>query len=155
MYTITEEADGRPWHSSARRIYPYDSAREPEELSIVRHNLKLKPGTRIFDGGCLSLLDDQGKPLEIEMRPLIMMHMSGAGYVSLTDWRHGHYHGPLAVDGERWDLRDATLRTRAGDHSETVCELSLGDQKGYGIFEFYCLGPYEPYGFTSGTDVAR
>jgi hypothetical protein len=156
MYTITEEADGRPWHASVRRIYPYASRRDPEELSIVRHDLKLKPGTRIFDGGQLSLVAADGEPLEIEMRPLTMMHMSGAGYVSFSDWRHGHYHGrPLAVDGERWDLRDATLRTRAGDHSETVCELRLGDQKGYGIFEFYCLGPYEPYGFASPTDVAR
>ncbi|MGB6836155.1 MAG: hypothetical protein WBF66_00440 [Dehalococcoidia bacterium] len=155
MYTITEEADGRPWHQSAQRVYPYAAAREPQELTILGHELRLKPGTRLFNGGRVFLAEGGSNRLEIGMRPLAMMHMSGVGYVSFTDWRHGHYHGPLVVDGERWDLNDPELGNRAGDHSETVCEFTLGRQTGYGIFEFYCLGPYEPYGFLSATDVAK
>ena len=156
LYTISEEADGRRWHESAVRLYPESTKREPEHLTIVSHRLKMRPGTRIFDGGRIVLAEPGGRELEIEMRCRSTMHMAGAGYLNFSsDWRHGHYHGvPLAVDGEVWDLRDSSLRLRAGDHTEGLCEFRVGDDVGHGIIEFYCLGPYEPYGLMTATDVA-
>lgn len=156
LYTITEEADGQRWHQSAVRVYPEAANREPEHLTIVSHDLKLRSGTRIFDGGRLVLAEPGGRELEIEMRRQSTMHMAGAGYLNFSsDWRHGHYHGvPLAVDGEVWDLSDSGLRLRVGDHSQALCEFRMGDVSGHGIIEFYCLGPYEPYGFKTAADVA-
>jgi hypothetical protein len=156
LYTITEEADGRRWHQSAVRLYPGAANREPEHLAIVSHALKMRSGTRIFDGGRLVLAELGGRELEIEMKRHCTMHMAGAGYLNFSsNWRHGHYHGvPLAVDGEVWDLSDPNLRLKAGDHTEGLCEFRMGDAVGHGIMEFYCLGPYEPYGFKTATDVA-
>ena len=153
LYSITEEVDGRRWHEFCVRVRPES---EPEPLSVVRHEVKMRSGTRIFDGGKLVLAESGGKQLEIEMRPLSTMHMSGAGYLNFSsDWRHGHYHGvPLAVDGETWDLSDPNLRLKAGDHTETVCEFKMGGKTGHGLIEFYCLGPYEPYGLKTAFDVA-
>ncbi len=156
LYTISEEADGRRWHQSAVRVYPEASGREPECLAIVSHELRMRSGSRIFDGGRLVLSEPGGGELEIEMRCQSTMHMAGAGYLNFSsDWRHGHYHGaPLAVDGEVWDLADPGLRLRAGDHTEGLCEFRMGGVSGHGIMEFYCLGPYEPYGLMTATDMA-
>jgi hypothetical protein len=41
-----------------------------------------------------------------------------------------------------------------GDHTEGLCEFKMGDTVGHGIIEYYCLGPYEPYGFMTAADVA-
>jgi hypothetical protein len=156
LYTITEESDGSRWHESAVRLYPEATKREPDHLTIVSHALKMRSGTRIFDGGRIVLAEPGGRELKMDMRCQSIMHMAGAGYLNFSsDWRHGHYHGvPLAVDGEVWDLSDSNLRLRVGDHTEGLCEFKMGDAVGRGIMEYYCLGPYEPYGFMTATDVA-
>jgi hypothetical protein len=79
--------------------------------------------------------------------------MAGAGYAYTTGWRSGQYHGPLVVEGERWDLSDPKSVERVFVQTETVCEYRLGDQVGYGPFELICLGAYEPYGFKTLMDV--
>jgi hypothetical protein len=35
-----------------------------------------------------------------------------------------------------------------------LCEWTVeGGPTGYGVFEFLCAGPYDPYGFATATDV--
>jgi hypothetical protein len=153
MYTVSEHADGSRWHEAGAILYPYAAGRAPTPLTGMRHRLRLKPGTRTFDGGELFLKAEDGRELHITGRPLTQLHMSGAGYG--PPWRHGVYHGPLAVEGERWDLRDPeTVRRVAGLH-ETLCAWHIdGGPTGYGVFEFLATGPYAPYGWTSPADVA-
>ena len=156
MYTVSENHDGSRWHEAAARLYPYDAGREPDTLSVVRHALRLKPGTRIFDGGTVLLRESDGRETTLELEPLSLLHMAGAGYSYMGDlWRHGQYHGPLAVEGEVWDVTDPAFVAKLAGQTETVCRVRHGDQTGYGIFEFILFGLYEPYGFTSLTDVAR
>ncbi len=154
VYSVSEEGDGSRWHEIATRLYPHQAQREPERLRVVGHDTKLKPGTRIFDGGTVTLAEEEGGKLTIEMRPLRLLFMAGAGYSYTGGWRGGQYHGPLVVEGERWDLTDAGAVERVHVQTETVCEFRIGDEVGYGPFELLCLGTYEPYGFKTPRDVA-
>ncbi len=152
MYTVSENQDGSRWHEAGGILPPYEAGRESVPFTSVRHDLRLLPGTRTFDGGDLFLKAEDGRELHVTGRPLARLYMSGVGYG--PPWRHGQYHGPLAVEGDRWDLRNPeTVRRIAGLH-ETLCEWTVeGGPTGYGVFEFLCAGPYDPYGFATATDV--
>jgi hypothetical protein len=158
MYTCSEDADGSRWHSAAELLYPFDAAAEPERLEVVRHDLKLKPGTRLFERGSYEVARADGSLARITMEPKVTLYMAGGGYAYLGGWRHGQYHAPLAVETETWDLTDASLIPKLGVHTQTICDFhaeGLGVQGvGHGIFEFLSLGAYQPYGFKSFADVA-
>jgi hypothetical protein len=154
VYSVSEDGDGSRWHEIAVRLFPYAAEREPERLRVVRHDIKLKPGTRVFDGATVALAESDGKELTLEIRPQRLLFMAGAGYSYTGGWRGGQYHGPLVVEGERWNLTDPSAVERVHVQTETVCEVRLGDQVGYGPFELICLGVYEPYGFKTPLDVA-
>jgi hypothetical protein len=156
MYTISEDHQGQRWHEAAARLYPYGVEGRPETLDIVKHALELKKGTRIFDGGTVTLRELSGSETKVELEPLSLLHMSGAGYAYGPDmWRHAQYHGPLAVEGEVWDITDPAIVAKVAGQNETVCRVRQGDKTGYGIFEFILFGLYEPYGFRSLSDVAH
>jgi hypothetical protein len=156
MYTISEHHNGVRWHEAAARLYPYGAEPAHEPLAIVRHDLRLKKGTRLFDGGRVALRDAQGRDLDLDFEPLSLLHMAGAGYAYGADlWRHAQYRGELAVEGDSWDLTDAGLVARVAGQNETVCRVTSDGRTGYGIFEFILFGLYEPYGFKSISDVAR
>jgi hypothetical protein len=154
MYTVSENADGSRWHEAGGILAPYGSDKEPVPWVAQRHRLRLHPGTRTFAGGELFLTAEDGRELHITGRPLTLLHMSGVGYG--PPWRHGVYQGPLAVEGERWNLSDPeTVRRISGLH-EVLCEWTIeGGPTGYGVFEFLCAGPYTPYGFATPSAVAR
>ena len=156
MYMIAEEADGTRWLQSATRLYPYEANRPPEPLEIVRHEIKLKPGTRVFDGGVVILREPGGRELPLEFEPLSLLHMAGVGYAFGKDfWHHGQYQGELAVKSVTWDLTDAESVTRISGHKETSCRAQFDGQTGHGIFELIIAGLYDPYGFKTPGDVAR
>ena len=159
MYTCSEDSDGTRWHTASELLPLYGAKGAPEQLTVVAHDLKLKPGTRLFERGALTVARRDGKQATIRMEPKQTILMSGAGYAYLGGWRHAQYHGPLAVEGETWDLTDPAVVAKAGTHTQTVCDFhvdGLGDLGvGHGVFEFLLLGAYEPYGFKSFGDVAR
>jgi hypothetical protein len=156
MYTVSEDADGSRWHEAAARLGPLEAQREAEPLRVVRHDLGLKPGSRTFERGTILLADEADRELTITLEPLSLLQMAGAGYAYGGDlWRHGQYHGELAVEGETWDLTDAALVARVSGQNETVCRATLDGETGYGIFEFILFGLYDPYNFASFTDVAQ
>jgi hypothetical protein len=158
MYTCSEDYDGSRWHTASQLLWPHGDARAPEQLAVTGHDLTLKPGTRLFDHGKLSVARRDGSPVTIDMKPKSTIMMSGAGYSYLGGWRHAQYHGPLAVEGEVWDLTDPATVQKAGVHTQTVCDFHVdgldGLGTGHGVFEFLLLGAYEPYGFKTFGDVA-
>ncbi len=158
MYTCSEDGDGSRWHTASELLFPWGDGRPPEQLVVVGHDLKLKPGTRLFDRGTLRAARRGGTPVTITMEPKTTLYMAGAGYSYMGGWRHAQYHGPLAIEGETWDLTDPAVVAKAGVHTQTVCDFfieGLGDIGiGHGVFEFLSLGVYEPYGFRTFADVA-
>jgi hypothetical protein len=156
MYTISENHDGSRWHEAAARIPAYGSELSMETLRVVEHDLTLLSGTRTFERGKVIFEKGNGGKAELLLEPLALLHMAGAGYAYQSDlWRHGQYHGELAVEGEVWDITDAKLVAKLAGQSETLCRAQFDGQVGYGIFEFILLGLYQPYGFNSLTDVAK
>jgi hypothetical protein len=157
MYTVSENHDGSRWHEAAARVFPYAAQRPAELLSVVKHGLRLKRGTRLFDGGRIVLQGKEGGELTLDLEPLHLLHMSGAGYAYGGGdlWRHGQYRGELAVDGEAWDITKSDVVQRVAGQNQTVCRAQIDGQTGYGIFEFLLLGLYEPYGFHQLADVAQ
>ena len=154
MYTVSENDDASRWHEAA--AFLYSDGRDQEELSVIRHDWKLKKGTRRFDGGSALLARADGSELLVQFEPLTQLHMAGAGYSYLGDrWRHGQYHGELEVEGETWDIADEEFLKTIQGQNQTVCKVTAGDASGYGIFELIVFGLYEPYGFKTPTDVAE
>ncbi|MDP9238894.1 MAG: hypothetical protein M3P30_16115 [Chloroflexota bacterium] len=159
MFTCSEDPDGARWHAAAELLHPYGKKLAPEPLTVVSHDIKMAPGTRTFERGSFTVARRDGSLAKVEMTPKSTLYMAGAGYAYTGGWRHGQYHAPLAVEGETWDLGDATLLQRIGGQTETVCDYKvdgLGDLgTGHGIFEFLLLGAYAPYGFNRWNDVAK
>lgn len=158
MYTCSEDPDGSRWHAAAELLHPYKRERAPEQLVVVGHDIMLVPGTRTFERGTLHMARRDGTPVKMTLEPKSTLYMAGAGYAYMGGWRHGQYHGPLAVEGEVWDLTDTARTQKLMGQTETVCDYTvegLGDLgTGHGIFEFLLLGSYEPYGFKNFNDVA-
>lgn len=158
MFTCTENPDGTRWHAAAELMHPWGVKPASESLSLVGHDLTMRPGTRVFAGGRLLLARRDGTQVTVTLTPTKTMYMAGAGYAYFGGWRHGQYHGPLVVEGETWDLSDESLLTRIRGQNQTICEVHVdgidGLGTGYGPLEFLVLGVYLPYGFTSADDVA-
>ncbi|MBF6599954.1 MAG: hypothetical protein IVW36_05545 [Dehalococcoidia bacterium] len=158
MYTCSETADGTRWHAASELLFPYGQERPPEQLTVVAHDIVLRPGTRTFERGTLTVARRDGTQALVRMTPRTTLHMAGAGYSYSGGWRHGQYQGPLVVEGEAWDLRDRALLQRVQGQSETICDYTVegidGLGTGHGIIEFLLLGAYEPYGFRQWSDVA-
>jgi hypothetical protein len=151
LYTVSEEADGSRWNDSSVRLYPIESGRGPDHLQS-QHFLEFVSGTRQFKRATLEMTERDGGKFKIECDPLTVLWMSGCGYGG--DWRHGMYHGPLAVEGITHDLNDPeTVRKLYGIH-ETVCRFTIGDEVGYGVFELMVAGVYPRYGFDTPMAVA-
>ena len=158
MFTCSEDPDGSRWHAAAELLHAHDKNLPSEKLSVVSHDLKLIPGTRTFDRGSVTMARRDGTLVKMTMEPRTTLYMAGAGYAYMGGWRHGQYHGPLAVEGETWDLTDPEVTKKLMGQTETVCDYTVegidGIGTGHGIIEFLLLGAYQPYGFNAWSDVA-
>ncbi len=143
-YSLNEYGDGSRWHQSAA-IYPLGFDASPT-LYDVRHHETLAPGTRQLEGVALELVAPDGAVTPIAAQPLLTIYMSGFGYG--PPWRHGHYQGPLKVEHEVWDLTDEATRKRVFGLTETLCRFEMAGKTGFGVFEFLCLGAYQPLGLS-------
>ncbi|HWQ28236.1 MAG TPA: hypothetical protein VNN12_04355, partial [Dehalococcoidia bacterium] len=110
--------------------------------------------TRVFDAGMLFVRDASGREFDVRFEPKQTLFMAGAGYALLGGWRHGQYHGPLAVEGEVWDLTDPETLGKIQGQNETVCDVLYEGKRGSGIFELLVIGPYQPWGLTGFLDGA-
>jgi hypothetical protein len=120
-----------------------------EPLGSPRFAFEYRSGTRELARATVRVDDPDGKPLRIEATPLRTVYLAaGSGYIPQPDWVHGMYHGPLVVQGLRYDLATPAERARWGPLYETLCrfELSTGEV-GYGLLENLVVGTYHPHGF--------
>lgn len=151
LYTVSEEADGSRWNDSSVRLQPLGSPEPPQHLKSD-HFLEFKSGSRQFKRATLQMTEKDGSVFKIDCEPLTVLWMAGCGYGG--DWRHGQYHGPLAVEGLTYDLSDPAQAQKLYGIHETVCRFRIGDDVGYGVFELLAAGVYPRYGFNTPRDVA-
>jgi hypothetical protein len=158
MYTCSEDSDGERWHAAAELIPKGHEPGGAERLDVVRNDIVMTPGTRTFERGAFVVARGDGAELAVRCEPKTTIYMAGAGYAYTGGWRHGQYHGALAVEGETWDLTDKALLPRIAGQTETLCDFTVDGMPelgtGHGIVEFLLLGAYEPYGFRQWSDVA-
>ncbi len=142
IYTVSEYSDGRRWHQSGALMR---AGEETRHAIGVEHDLRFDPGTRRFAGASIRLDLGDGDEIVCDYEPRLLFLMPAIGYQG--PWRHGQYQGALKVEGELWDAADETTALMHGWLTETLCDVTAGDERGQGIFELAAVGPHTSYGF--------
>ncbi len=150
LYTVSEQSDGARWHEAGNILTPYPDA--TDEHVAVDHALTFAKGTRHISGATITLTPANGKPLQIEFKPLYHFLMKGIGYGDAR-WGHGMWVGPDEATGGEYDL--ATEDPMQNLHVQTVSQVTAGRRKGIGVFEQIIIGPHKRYGFRETMDPAR
>lgn len=149
LYTISEDADGVPWHQAGAILTPYPNALEAH--CAVSHELTFKPGSRHISGARVTLSAPAAEPLVLTYRPLYQFLMQGLGY-GHPKWGHGMWVGADEVTSEVYDL--ATVNPMQHLHVQAVCSVESGGRTGIGVFENIVIGPHATYGFKGLADPA-
>ncbi|MCA9503206.1 MAG: hypothetical protein H6748_17990 [Spirochaetaceae bacterium] len=94
-------------------------------------------------------LEPGGEDVTFTSTPLRTVYLAaGTGYIASEEWGHGHYKGPLVVQGETFDMSTQAQRSRYAMLNETLCRFDLSTgEVAYGMHENMCLGVYRPFGF--------
>lgn len=153
VYMAQENRDGSRVIEEAKRVWN-DESKPVEHLGSPQHDLVFTPGTRSIERGTLHMGHGaDGKPIELEVVPGLPVYLGiGTGYGQETDWRHGMYQGPLAVQGMVVDLDDPETAARRAGVVDTVGRFEYDGKIGHGLWEYVVAGPHDRYGFTSWTD---
>ncbi|MFM7870720.1 MAG: hypothetical protein ACKPBG_03430, partial [Actinomycetota bacterium] len=155
MVIMQERPDGSRVMEEATRIW---NDGRIEHLGRPDHALRYRPGTRFAKGGDVTITDDGGRRIDLEIEPLVPVHIGiGTGYGYDADWRHGMWQGQSKVEHFALDttkpedaarlfgIVDASARFRYTDHEGRRHE-------GYGLFETMAIGPHHRYGFVDMLD---
>jgi len=156
LYILNQHDDGKRLIEDAVRVWA-DPARPPEALGRPEFEHVLRRGTRLVERARLRFPEAPGGPMEVRVEPLVDLHVGvGTGYGFDPDWRHGMYQGPLVVQGLSLDTeRD---RERMMGLVDCCARFTLdepaGRQVGYGLHEYFFLGPFARYGLKGILDGA-
>ncbi|MFZ5654179.1 MAG: hypothetical protein ACOY42_07265 [Pseudomonadota bacterium] len=134
-----------PLYESAAQV-PDGEGPGIERMAGVAHRLQYHPGTRIISAAEVDLTDLQGRVRTIAFEPILRFHMKGLGYFH-PQWCQGVWQGELEIGGEVFDPLTLDLTAGPNLHTQQVVRVSDGRQRGMGVLEHLCIGPYAPYGF--------
>jgi hypothetical protein len=121
------------------------------ELHGMVDELKFDPVNRRLLGGKMTFDAGWGTTRTVEIEPIsdTGFHLGAGLYFGFKGHRHGQWHGPSHLDGERF----ADVSTRAAVEEihqlrDCVIRCREGDAVGYGIFESMVIGRHDRYGLT-------
>ncbi len=147
---LQEDRTGRRSLEQAVRIWPDSAGRDPEPLGQIHHELEFVAGSRRVAAAQLVFTPPYGDRLTVAVEPLTTSFLSlGTGYGMDTDWRHGMYQGPRAVQYRSYDLADADVVARGYGLMDDLARFELDGATGHGLFENAVLGPNDRYGFAA------
>jgi hypothetical protein len=147
---LQEDRTGRRSLEQAVRIWPAATAREPEPLGQIAHELEFLPGSRRVAAARLRFRPLDGSEIVVDVQPLATSFLSlGTGYGTEPDWRHGMHQGPLAVQHRSFDLSDPDVVTGGYGLMDDLGRFELDGAVGHGLFENAVLGPNDRYGFSA------
>ena len=120
-------------------------------LHGIQDELKYDPVNRRLLGGKLTFDCGWGQTRTLEIEPAgdTGFHLGTGLYFGFKGHRHGQWHGPQHIDGERY--ADVSTRETAREvHQLRDCVIRCreGDAVGYGIFESMVIGEHPRYGLT-------
>jgi hypothetical protein len=120
-------------------------------LHGLQDDLKYDPVNRRLLGGKLTFDVGWGETRTIEIEPVsdTGFHLGTGLYFGFKGHRHGQWHGPSHLDGERYaDVSDAATAREVHQLRDCVIRCREGDAVGYGIFESMVIGEHPRYGLT-------
>ncbi|WP_255450075.1 hypothetical protein [Skermania sp. ID1734] len=126
-----------------------DGGQQP--LNGLRDELKYDPVNRRLLGGKLTFDAGWGQTRTIEIEPIsdTGFHLGTGLYFGFKGQRHGQWHGPSHLDGERYaDVSQADTAREVHQLRDCVIRCREGDAVGYGIFESMVIGEHPRYGLT-------
>ncbi|MBM3132977.1 MAG: hypothetical protein FJZ95_08110 [Chloroflexi bacterium] len=151
-YHVREDWDSRVTNFSGAYFYPFALHKEGPCLASIDHQLTFRtdvPGVRQPNGGRVILNGADGSVKEVTIRPLGVIYIGTGGY-SYANYRgftHGRWMGSSWMDGFTLDITDPNVIREATYLDELACELSCGDEIGYGMTEMTVIGKYPKYGY--------
>jgi hypothetical protein len=121
------------------------------ELHGMVDELKFDPVNRRLLGGKMTFDAGWGTTRTVEIEPIsdTGFHLGAGLYFGFRGHRHGQWHGPSHLDGERF--ADVTTREAVEEiHQLRDCVIRVreGDATGYGIFESMVIGKHDRYALT-------
>ena len=156
LYIVNERDSGeRPLEEAV--LLPADPEKEPVWLGRPEFEHVLRKGTRLVERSTLRFPEAPGGAIDVAVTPLLEMYVGvGTGYGFDPDWRHGMYQGPLVVQGLALDMEED--RDRMVGLVDTCARFELtgpsGAATGYGLHEYFFLGPFRKYGLRDFADGA-
>jgi hypothetical protein len=146
LYLI-ERADGTVERLTGTLVRPLDDPRPPTPIVAVEHSYQYHERSARMRTGELGLTARDGTRLQLAMRELATLYLRGGAYVGYKGMTHGLWLGPSFQDSERWDLSAPGLADEVHGLDDTICEVRVGAELGYGIIENMILPPFPRYGF--------
>jgi hypothetical protein len=143
---VQEDRHGRRVVEEAVRVWPEATGRAAEPLGRPEHRLELEPGTRAVRAATLGFAPPGGRPFEVNVTPLVPLHLSVAGYGGDGSWRHGAYQGASRVEGMTLDPAREEDRARLVGLVDNLARFECEGRVGWGLFEVLVLGPHAPSG---------
>ncbi|MCE3551425.1 hypothetical protein LWC33_08160 [Pseudonocardia sp. RS11V-5] len=121
------------------------------ELHGMVDELKFDPVNRRLLGGKMTFDAGWGRTRTVEIEPIsdTGFHLGAGLYFGFRGHRHGQWHGPQHLDGERFaDVTTHEAVEEIHQLRDCVIRVREGDAVGYGIFESMVIGGHPRYGLT-------
>jgi hypothetical protein len=147
---VQEDHNGRRLLEEAVRVRPGDE--ESEYLGRPEYRPVYAEGTRDVVSATIAFAPPGEEPFEIEITPILPVHlMVGTGYGLEPGWKHGMYQGAEpVVQSVSYDLR----KDGVWGMVDSVARFTYDGQVGYGLFEYWALGPHPSFANPAGAAPA-
>ncbi|WP_285017415.1 hypothetical protein [Novosphingobium sp. fls2-241-R2A-195] len=144
-----QSKQGRIFYSSGYRNHPDGTQ---EKIARVRPELRFDDHTRRLLGGRIhfDMLQGGSHTIDVEVMGTSGVHLGPGLYLGFDGRKHGSWHGPLTLEGEKFDdtLDRATLE-RIRQVRDCPIKVTEGDWTGYGIMETIIHGAHPELGLTA------
>ncbi|MCU0848336.1 MAG: hypothetical protein MUD12_10660 [Spirochaetes bacterium] len=146
LYLI-EKADGKIQRLTGHVTRPMDGERVMVGITGVEHRYKYYDGSMRMQSGEVTIKCEDGSVYDLSMKEITTMYLRGGNYIGYKDVRHGMWMGRYWEDGEAWNIEDDRIKNEMHGLDDTVVEVRMGKQIGYGIVENLILPPFPKYGY--------
>ena len=127
-----------------------------EQVVRVTPELRFDDRTRRLLGGQVhfDMLQGGTRTVNVEVVGTSGVHLGPGLYLGFDGRKHGSWHGPLTVEGEKFDntLDRATLE-RIRQLRDCPIRVTEGDAVGYGIMETIIHGEHPELGLTAANSL--
>ena len=145
-YHIRADGEDNASHFCGAVYYPEGSKQEIIQVTGVDHNYTFRAGPRQVTGGEVTIHTEDGQSRTLTFKPLSVNYIVAGGYFGFRDFVHGKWMGEYFIDSQTIDLKNPEHIQVVSFLDDVMCEITCGDQVGYGIVEMVIVGTFPKYG---------